>query len=414
MHASTVIFSLSLQTAVKKFPRKPREDGNKKEQQKYQQKLSLKEKAAQKKPRGGKESPEKMVTSNGTYASPPKIAGKAEKPESDAELEPELGDLKFNISSPESFHILSVLDSAVPQLFNYDSLENINEKSAGSPAKSVGEGVLIRTSSNPTMVKGAGSFTVLAKGTSGGSFSNLVTARTSPDRTNLLMKRSGPDINPIEIKRQRIESTSSSISPRQPVTPYHMQSISQPSSMVNSPEAPGSVSAYNSQNTTPYATPHGTPMHSPLPSPSPSYQHLAPKFPYSSVIQTSTGGARTSQLMQEVHVSTGGFVAPSASPPTSFSTVNPISLPGFSSQNNGIFIPGQSSTGAIFLNPSFRVLPVATPPLLPLVQFASFPQQPLRTDNQLLDSLGKSPFTVVPIRSTNKTQQEQEVRMLYL
>lgn len=421
---------LSLLTAVKKFPRKQR-DNSASAQKKYQRELKLsKEKGGSLRKAKGKA--EETVT-NGTIAShgsPPKLpyssVAVSKSPrmlESDGE-EVDLEHLKFNVSSPESF-MYSVLDSTVPQLFNYDSLENIHEKSGGSPET--------KHSDNLTR---SGSHSNVLKVTAGGRDGMDVVAALSPprlikaeagtstvrrpnDEAQVLPGKRGPDLQAtIQAKRQRLETALSNITPRQPVASFQaavqaaaQQSLSQPASLLNSPESvAGAMSAYASQETTPYATPIGTPSHSPLPSP--SHAHM---FPSSSRLLVQSSPAPMGQPSHAGHMtfSTSSGLVRSPPPATSFSTVNPINLPGFCPQSSNILLPGQPNT--IFLNSPFRVVPVAGSSLLPLVQLATpFSQQTL----QLQETLGpppqvqKSPFTVVPIPPTKRSQADQtsEVR----
>ncbi len=339
----------------------------------------------------------------------------------------------------------SVLDSSVPQLFNYDSLENIHEKSGGSPPKGSprsrpGED-LMRSVSNPNILKvistgGGGDFasasppelikaepssmiaSLIKRGQGGGG------GRGGQHQNSLVLpgKRGGPDLqSTIQAKRQRLETALSNITPRQPVASFQAavqaaahQSLSQPASLLNSPESvAGAMSAYASQETTPYATPHGTPAHSPLPSP--SYHPVHPHTFHPSTHCTSQASpSPTGQVPHTGHMicsTASGFVRSPPTTTTNFSTVNPINLPGFYPQTSSILFPGQPST--ILLNPNFRVVPVAGSSLLPLVQFATpFSQQAL----QLQDSVGqqqsvqRSPFTVVPIPPMRMSQTEVGVR----
>ena len=364
---------------MKKFPRKAREDGST-PHKKYQKELKLgreKEKPSLKKVKGKVEETVTVTKTNGTIlgSSPPKpIHVYSPKPESDGEVEMDLEHLKFNVASPESF-MYSVLDSAAPQFFNYDSLENINEKSAGSPAGKATGNDLSRTASNPNLFKG------MMKAGLSGSLSNLIKVVTSEGSQNssLQVKRGGADLqSTMQAKKLRLESALSNITPRQPVAFFSAisQNISQPSSNVNSPESV--TSACNSQETTPYTTPYVTPMHSPLASPTKFHHKPSPR------LQAQTSPQSTASFMANSGFSTSC---------SGFNTVNPLNLPGFSPQTSNIILPGQPST--IFLNSPFRVVPVGAPPLLPFVQFAPFSQHPME--------LGKSPFSVVPIPSTNMT-----------
>ncbi len=410
--------------AVKKFPRKHRSDPASNEK-KYQRELKVgKEKGgSHRKSKGKVEEPLTNGTLQG-HDSPPKLSvavGKSPRTlESDGE-ELDLEHLKFNVASPESF-MYSVLDSSVPQLFNYDSLENIHEKSGGSPAKGspqarLGEDVMRGVSlSNALVVStanrdGAGVTVTTAPElikTEAGTLTASLIKRNREQVPVIPGKRGGPDLQAtIQAKRQRLETALSNITPRQPVASFQaaikaaaQQSLSQPGSLLNSPESvAGALSAYASQEATPYATPHGTPAQSPLPSPSPSHHHHAHMFS-----QTSPP-----PLAQPAHAGHMTFTSTASgfvwSPPQT-STVNHVNLPGFCPQTNNILFPGQPST--IFLNSPFRVVPVAGSSLLPLVQLTN-PLSQNALHLQEADGqpyVQKSPFTVVPIPHTNRTQTE--------
>ena len=400
---------------MKRFPRKPRDHdgGGKKDKSKS---------SPQKRPKLSKA--DVAVTTNGTHATSP--LHKTEKTDSDLDLgETDLEHLKFNISSPEAF-MYSVLDSAVPQLFNYDSTDSLHEKGLGSPAKALGRSRedLSRTASNPNLLKAvSSSLPGLVKAGSSGS----LVVQTAGGCGGAL-KRSGPEVHSTDqTKKQRIEYVLSNVTARKPVGSYPMASppqqphsvSSQSSSMVNSPEsiAVMDMSAYNSQNTTPYATPLTTPAQTPVQSPLPSplhahpspFHHPAPHHYPSHMEQRSPpGGGPSSQSL-------GTFIAPS--PPTSsLSTMSAISLPGFTQHTNNLLLPGQHSTGTIFLNsPSqmpFRVVPVGHAPLLPLVQFTPFSQD--RHRGPTIMPSGKSPFAIIPIPSINKAQPDSPPQVQWL
>ena len=240
----------------------------------------------------------------------------------------------------------------------------------------------------------------------------------------------------------------------------HAHSHSQPPSRGPSPEIQlgggggginHSSSVYSSHNPTPYgtphATPHATPTHTPMQSPLPSPNSLTPggyHYPPPQPPPTSTqlqGISVPSPLQQsQTHLQrhtpqqTGlqSFqnvsnslpqqkrVFFAASPP---SAVNPLSLPGFSAPN----ILLQPQANALFLNTQhtqmpFRVLPMSSPGqsvLTPLVPFAaptSFSSSgELSSDISYARHFGlrssvpsrKSPFTIVPIPSINKTQPDE-------
>ena len=392
---------------MKRFPRKPRDQDSGKKEKLPREKPSPQRRPATKVQKVVNVS----VTTNGTSATspPPKV----EKAESDLDLEEtDLEHLKFNISSPESF-IYSVLDSAVPQLFNYDSTENLHEKGLGSPAKALGKSRedLTRTSSDPNLLKAVGgSLPTLIKTDSSSSLAKRPAGEEGP------LKRSGQDPqSSLQAKKQRIEYVLSNVAVRQPIGLHFTASPPQPahvnsqsSSMVNSPESTSAMdmSAYNSQDTTPYATPHSTPAQTPVHSPLPSPSHAPPRFhhptqhpPTFSLKQRSPGGPSLQPL--------GAFVT-SSSPP-SISTMNTINVPTFTQHTNNILLPSQPSTGAILLNPPsqmpFRVVPVAPVnpgPLLPLMQFTPFSQE----QSTLIPSSGKSPFAIIPIPSINKAQPD--------
>ena len=303
---------------------------------------------------------------------------KQERVESDLELDPELEQLKY---SPE-FH--SVLDSAVPQLFNYDSpVMEGSSPQAPPPPSSGPNGLLEGMRPHPSQPHGL------------------------LEESNAGVKRQHTrDMLSLQAKKMRLEAALSQIRPPSPPpfsppplpqsapytppslphpTPYPPHPYSHPGSMVNSPEShPPSV--YNSHTNTPYATPyatphttpHGTPIHSPLPSPTgpPSLIHTHPPYPH--------------------HPPQHSYPYP---PSSSLASLTPISLSGFSRQNN-LLISSQNPQ-AVFLNSSaqmpFHVLPVAQP-ILPFV--ASFPfTQQIQTCNGEAIS-GPSPFSIVPIPSS--------------
>ena len=110
--------------AVKKFPRKVREEPSVKKQKK--QTKTHKDKQTT--------SDSTNSTSNGTdtfkYS---QAASSPQSGKSESDIE-ELSQLKFNVTSPETMMILE--NANVRQLFNYDSLENIHRDSGGSPAQS--------------------------------------------------------------------------------------------------------------------------------------------------------------------------------------------------------------------------------------------------------------------------------------
>ena len=411
---------------MKRFPRKQaRED------RKYQRELRLgkeKEKKKTKAVKDGRGQMEVIATTNGSAHN---SSENSVKTESDVELETDLEHLKFGVASPESF-MYAVLDSAAPHLFNYDSLENIHERSGGgaggSPLRVVGEGS--RSDSNSNLAHGSSSVPRLVKAGSSGSINKKAQGEEGVDCGSSLHSKRGASNDlqnalQFQEKKMKLESALSAITPRQPIASYSFassvppsrsQSLSQPPSVVNSPESmAGNTSAYNSQENTPYATPIGTPAHSPLPSPSHTYlqhshhvPHLIQKFPHSSSNPRATLSGHVTHS-----ISGGSFATPSHPAAT-------VSIPGLNQPSNSILLHGQTNTGAIFLNhPSqmpFRVLPVAGmathPPLLPLVQFAPFSQQTLAADmgmahQGVYPASKKSPFTIIPIPSVNKAQPEE-------
>ena len=413
-------------------------------------------------------------TANGTHNHLSSIHSPSSR-KSDNELQigdTDLAHLKFNVSPPEAMLYLD--SSTVPQLFNYDSLENIHEKSGGSPSKiSVRSGGsnedLSRSNSNPNLSH-----------SSSGGLSMLATAPTSSGNTieelTIMIKRAQAEgvHNPmyqqlgtlvgkhgfqslstssgtLASKRQRLDSSSSAIAlgsyhpvqhnpaslsaPHTPCAPNHHHPPSQPSSRLNSPEPGGIGSMYNSHNTTPYhtplATPHATPTHTPIHSPQPSPSHTShSRFHYNPTVANAPallhapGGSCVATSSNLAPPQQGMLIA-AASPP---SAMNPLALPGFSPQNN-ILIQPQPSGGTLFLNPPsqmpIRVVSVTTPaPLIaPLVQFTtpfshSSVSDRLRTTGTMFGSShksamssGKSPFTIVPIPSINKTQPDMLPRV---
>ena len=315
---------------------------------------------------------------------------KQERVESDLELDPELEQLKY---SPE-FH--SVLDSAVPQLFNYDSpvpaTMEVSSPQAPPPPSSGPNGLLEGMRHHPSQPHG-----LLEESNAG------------------VKRQHARDMLSLQAKKMRLEAALSQIRPPSPPpfsppplpqsapytppsiphpTPYHPHPYSHPGSMVNSPEShPPSV--YNSHTNTPYATPyatphttpHGTPIHSPLPSPTgpPSLIHAHPPYPH--------------------HPPQHSYPYP---PSSSLTSLTPISLSGFSRQNN-LLISSQNQR-TVFLNSSaqmpFHVLPVAQP-ILPFVASFPFTQQVQTYNGEAIS--GPSPFSIVPIpsSSTPKTSHPQ-------
>lgn len=227
-----------------------------------------------------------------------------------------------------------------------------------------------------------------------------------------------------------------------PPTPLLHPSQSQNSSRVNSPEPAHMSSVYNSHSNTPYVTPSHTPIHSPLPSPPPHHtshffnpQHSSGHDLLTSNLHSQTSAdsirAPTTSHMNPINSSSmEGFMANSSS-----SDMNQTTFPGFSPPNNFLTLQQPTTGKAIFL-PTQPTVPFRVGPLLPLMQFANPFSQPtltfadhrkqqLRPDQVyelsqfqgpstsddkkgLGSSMGKSPFTIVPIPSINKIQPPEE------
>ena len=444
--------------AVKKFPRKVREEPSAKKQKK--QAKTHKDKQTT--------SDSNVSASNGTDTfkySQATSSPQSGKSESDIE---ELSQLKFNVTSPETMMILE--NANVRQLFNYDSLENIHKASGGSPAQS-------RSTNSDTedvkpVLAAASSLTNIAASVNVGrptSKSNSPNPSTEPRQNDKEAYFFPPSLSPgpwtmkppqsviqnverLSIpsghapfappispsKRPRVESSSSALdvmsyhsspgshynSHSAPQTPLHY-AHSQPSSRVNSPD-PGMSSVYNSHNNTPFATPSHTPAHSPLPSPplhntqflpSQGHGHFSSNFtsqPGSVLVPSSTNQIPPLNSQQ--------FTSPSG--------MGPLAIPGFSSPNNLLTI--QQPPGGAILLPNSQ-MPFGMAPLFPVVQFNPFSPSTLalneqpklqprlvqegsgrsrsftsNSGNNMRLSTGKSPFSIVPIPSINKTQPPEE------
>ncbi len=335
----------------------------------------------------------------------------------------------------------------VRQLFSYDSLENINRDSGGSPAT---------TKSNND---GSNEHTGIVKATIiSTNAAQLVTIETSPtdareshsekefqfptalwkgaDQLSLPGGHSSYVLPMSPSKRPRIESASSTIdmmsyhsspysaslgSHSAPQTPLpHYNHPSQPSSRVNSPD-PGMSSVYNSHNNTPFATPSHTPVHSPLPSPPshPSVNFFPSQGHFPSNFSSQPGGGiaipPSTSSLQPHH-----FTAPP-------SGVSQLTLPGFTPTNNLLAL--QQSGNTILLPNSQMAFGMA--PLFPVVQFSPFSSTLPLSEHRLLQSRmthvhggeerlasgtgystsgqsGKSPFRIIPIPSINKIQPPEE------
>ena len=498
------LFHFYIATAVKKFPRKVRDDSTSKKQKK-----------------SSKTSKEKQPTldvSTGSVSNGPDSAQSNQsgfsphsgKSESDIDLgEADLSQIKFNATSPETLMYLE--NANVPQLFNYsDSLENIHKDSGGSPSKASLRGSmsggsnedLTRSGSNPILIR-SGSMSNLSailgmakpvtmvaspKNTAEGSVTGLIMRTQDKDQQqNIFLphhsilspggwtvgKGVGGVIQSVEhllvpgenspyprpsspSKRPRIDSSSSTVDMRSyhsspasqytshsaPPTPLLHPSQSQNSSRVNSPEPAHMSSVYNSHTNTPYVTPSHTPIHSPLPSPTPPHtshffnqQNSSGHDLLTSTLHAQTGAgsfrAPTTNHMNPINSSSmKGFMSNSSS-----SDMNQTPFPGFSPPNN--FLTLQQPQGKAIFLPTQPTVPFRVGPLLPLVQFAANPfsqptlafadhhkqqlrpehlyelsqfQGPSMSDNKngLGSSVGKSPFTIVPIPSINKTQPPEE------
>ena len=241
-----------------------------------------------------------------------------------------------------------------------------------------------------------------------------------------------------------------------PLTYSHSQPPSHGPSLEIQPVGGGggnpSSSVYNSYNPTPYgtphATPHATPIHTPMQSslplhnsltsggyhyppqqqPAPPLQQPPPQHHQHHNHTHNQAGLQNFQNAPPNSQQQQKRVFFAASPP---SAVNPLSLSGFSSPNillqpqaNAPFLNAQSATQM-----PFRVIPRTTPGqsvITPLVSFAAVAQSSFSSADELslnvtnaqqfglypargsaVASSEKSPFTIVPIPSINKTQPDE-------
>lgn len=413
--------------SVKKFPKKSAEDGSSKKSSKDGK--SKKQHAVKKEPKSSEET-------QSTNFSP---STRLEKPESDIDIsESDLAHIKFNISSPpESFYSV-MAEAGVQQLFNYDSMENIHERSTnvgsgGSPSRRLAtttngssvEDLSRIPNTSPLNMSDPGSIMRAAiKKVRERESANLVDSSEALYQA----KRAKMDLaHPVPPPPLPYHPSYHHNTPHHPHstthTPHHSTTHtplhstthtpchSHPSSRVNSPEPPpshmtmepchvtsGSTSTmYDTPYATPHATPHATPINSPLASPnytSASQQHLLPYHHSSSLLQPPAANPAHPSMgvgpLAAVNCHrTTGFMATNSS--NQLSTVPSIALPGFS-QNN-IFISRQPNSGAIFINSPpqvpFRVVQMPPPLLnLPLVQFASPPlSQPSSSSSTALAGL---------------------------
>ncbi len=254
----------------------------------------------------------------------------------------DLANVKFKMSPSEAMLYVQSASTSVPQLFKYDSLENINEKYLGSPQEKVAmERGSVSASNNARVASPTGasiptssasvptsSAVPVTTATSSGSARatnsfkagvDIVSGKRGPrdqyleENGHTAVTRKKQRVEPITLGHYQASSSSSSslrvpssnlstppMTPHTPITPTHPHS--QASSRVNSPDIHNNnLSAYNS----PYVTPHGTPVHtphqSPLPSPTkvlhpPNYHHPMshglPSSHQSSSPMSGSGGAR--------------------------------------------------------------------------------------------------------------------------
>lgn len=432
-----------LNVAVKKFPRKVRDESKRgtKKQTKAQKDKTIST---------NNSTTPVTTTSNGADPKYSQSTASPQSVKSESDIE-ELSQLKFNVSSPE---MLMLENANVRQLFSYDSLENINHDSGGSPA-TTNSNKDENIENNTRIVKAT-----VIPGNNLTSVAKSVTIETSPtnvseshsdkestflfptvawkgaDRLSVPSSHSSYAMPTSPSKRPRIESTGSTIdmmsyhsspysgslgSHSAPHTPLPHYNPSQPSSRVNSPD-PGMSSVYNSHNNTPFATPSHTPAHSPLPSPTShpaSFFQSQGHFP-SNFSSQSSGGifvpSSTSSL-QHHH-----FTAPP-------SGVSQLTLPGFTPSNNLLAL---QQTGNTILLPNSQ-MPFGMAPLFPMVQLSPYSSSALPlNDSGLLQprmsqvsvggggstssgnkysassQSGKSPFRIIPIPSINKIQPPEE------
>ena len=272
---------------------------------------------------------------------------------SELDLESDLDQFKFNITSPDLSVYSSVLDNAIPQLFG--SMESLHEKGSSAKASSCasspggsggGEEVGARNnkiSSVSPLPAVNSQWSPLTSSSSSSSIRNNTSPASGPLASTIdhsSLKRSSSAGDPTNIqKKQRLEATLSQLATKGRQLPHggpHQTSLSsahpyvvqiavplqeaplghhqqqnvqtaynsfslppqlvQANNMVYAHSVSNCGSAYNSHNCTPYATP----VHSPIPSPHP---HSIPP-PLTAVV--SSMHSFSQPAMYNTHLNYGG------------------------------------------------------------------------------------------------------------
>lgn len=286
----------------------------------------------------------------------------------------DLANVKFKMSPSEAMLYLQSTSTTVPQLFNYDSMENFHEKAAASPMH-------VRHGSSSSSVEGSapshsGSITISIPIPSSTSMRNSIAASKNGDTDGRGHQRVGVGMpgkrgpaedqeegyryvtvvpsgkkpcmgSPTGVAAQhprssQLPSTSSlstpPITPLTPVSPPYPHSNQPPHSPELMYVSNSNMSGYNSPYATPIGTPSHTPHQSPLNSPTqhmtcPSSYHLhghasSHHLPPSSQGAHSRGVASLSTSPrgeEDGAISYRGSIPASGAPP---SAIGHINLPG--------------------------------------------------------------------------------------
>lgn len=343
--------------SVKKFPRKGRDEGITGFKTKAKQKGPKTSRAPTAKADAAKQSPAVLL---------PQVKG-----EEGSDFEDHFEQIKLTSSSPETTY--STFDSGIPQLFNYDTVQE--NPLMPSPLKTTPGTVtsVSRTDStssaspkdSPQHVRKVSFESEAAHVKRGGGGGGAAEASNTVN----------------QLKKPKLESA------RVPL----LQSSAANSCRITSSELPVSVSSLvsGSASSTPYTTPHGTPCHSPLPSSSPTHQ-----FKYYSNVSTSQGEGVAGPY--QYHPSCSQMDSPSPAQLGHLSVTLPSRV---NSASGNIIFSGPSAAGTFL---PFHVLPVGQvgSPLFPMVHLAGpFPPQTAGSNQSMI---GKSPFHMVPIPTNSK------------
>lgn len=347
----------SLLAAVKKFPRKGRDEST----------AGIKRMTKQK---GAKMQKGSTATADAAKLSP-MVSLAPVKGEEGSDFEDHFEQIKLtSSSSPETSY--QICDTGIPQLFNYDTAQE-SVLACGSPANCTppGTGATVSRTNSTSSASPKGSPQHMRK--------------VSVESEAAQMKRLGAmaeATNVSQLKKPKLELARTQ-TPQTTGVP-HMCRVTGADTMTSS-----STLVHSSNSSTPYTTPHGTPCHSPLPSSSSPHQ-----FRYYSTVSTSQGEdgsgyhhpVCSSSHMDSplpAHLSQLGMTLSSRGSPST----------------GNIIITSQPTTGTFL---PFHVVPVGQvgSSLFPMVHFAG--HFPHHTAGSSQSMIGKSPFHMVPIPTNSK------------